>query len=425
MIPQFTLVDQLAFLSVVLLCFGAGALFLRRHIWNPFDPLLLALLNVAFNVTIVVVFGTSLASVAYVGLGFVAFLLGVRFGGGRPHYSDSTAAGPLRGPSRSATIALLGTVVLFMAVHTAFLISRVGFGIFGDINPDLVKVTVTQGGMGIFRHFSTAAGLLFIPVLAHAYLVHRMRFVFWAGALWFVSQAIVFRFSKAGFFFLIFDLGILMYFYLRATGRKILSPRFVLVTALAGLVPALIVLAVVSAQYNTTIPQMVLDRLVATGGGNYLYFVQEGADGLRALPLGERLLLFVDNLLSPLRLKEWAPLGYMALLVYNGTGVYMPGFGPNPYLFLDGHFLLGWGGILYCAAVGLAVARVRSLKINVIGFYLMVKLVFTWIVDPGIAFSHMIALLVAAPVFSFIWLMFASRLKKMYVPIRRLEPSRS
>jgi hypothetical protein len=87
----------------------------------------------------------------------------------------------------------------------------------------------------------------------------------------------------------------------------------------------------------------------------------------------------------------------MAQIEYQLTGSYMPGFGANPYLFLDGHFLFGWLGVIYCFFVGVSIAYARSLSKNILVFFIAVKFTTYFVTDPAIAQAQFISLLVYLP----------------------------
>ena len=385
----------------------------RRLLWNAADPLLLIFLNVGLNVAVVVVLADARheSSIRYVLAGFVAFLAGLhtfRSGHGRAE---------LRAPGRAATLLLLATAAAFYLVYDAFLVSKVGLGIFGTANPDLAKVTLTQGGFGLFRHLYVAANLFYLPLLVHSFVVYRRRSLLVGGALLFLVQNVVFNFSKSGFVFVIFDLGLIAQFYQGALGRRVLSLRVAGTVALIGLVPAMLVFSLVAALSGVSVLQMILTRLAATGSGTYMYFVLDGSDAFFGMDLATRLSLFFDTLLSSLRLKAWAPLSFSGMVSTHLTGVELPGFGANPYPFVAGHFLFGWGGVAYCFGVGALLAFVRTRRTDLLTWYLLNQSAIVFVADPGITQAYVIALLVISPAIVLVNLMSYSQHRRLLVPV--------
>jgi hypothetical protein len=399
-------------------CFLVSVAVSYRLLWNAADPLLLVFLNVGLNVAIVAVLADAHAAAAipYVLTSFVAFLAGLHV---FRHPGRSSEAHPgVRAPGRVATLLLLGTAAAFYLVYDAFLVSRVGLGIFGRGNPDISKVTVTQGGYGLFRHLYVAANLIYLPLLVHSFVVYRRRSVLAFGAFLFLVQNVVFNFSKSGFVFAIFDLGLLARFYQVALGRQVVSLRLAGAVALVGLVPALLVLSIVTALSGVSIPQMVLTRLAATGSGTYMYFVLDGAAAFRHTEFATRLGLFFDVLLSSLRLKPWAPLSYQGIISTYITGVELPGFGANPYPFVVGHFLFGWGGVLYCFTVGALLSYARTRRADLLTFYILNQSMIAFVADPSIAQANVIALIVISPAVVLVNLVAWTQRRQLLVPVR-------
>src|SRR3982751_2438029 len=107
----------------------------RKLLWNPADPLILVLIYVGMNVAIVLVLADAShnAIITYVLLGFGAFLLGLH--AFRPARRGGEVAVPLRAPGRATTLLLLGTAAACYLIYDAFIVSQVGFGVFGAANP--------------------------------------------------------------------------------------------------------------------------------------------------------------------------------------------------------------------------------------------------------------------------------------------------
>jgi hypothetical protein len=389
----------------------------RRLLWNAADPLLLIFLNVGLNVAVVVVLADARheSAIQYVLAGFVAFLAGLHT------FRSDRRRGPrraVRAPGRAATLLLLGTAAAFYIVYDVFLVSQVGLGIFGTANPDLAKVTLTQGGFGLFRHLYVAANLFYLPLLVHSFVVYRRRSLLVVGALLFLIQNIVFNFSKSGFVFVIFDLGLIAQFYQGALAKRVLSLRVAGTVALVGLVPALLVFSLVAALSGVSVLQMILTRLAATGSGTYMYFVLDGSDAFFGMDLMTRLSLFLDTLLSSLRLKAWAPLSFSGMVSTHLTGVELPGFGANPYPFVAGHFLFGWGGVAYCFAVGALLSFARTRRTDLLTWYILNQSALVFVADPGITQAYVIALLVISPAILVVNLMSWSQHRRLLVPVR-------
>src|SRR5687768_16348875 len=405
----------LALLSAV--GFAISVVASRRLLWNPADPLLLVFLNVAINVAIVVVLADArhTDTIGFVVAGFVALLAGLHTFRGRV---PRNGIPELRGPGRTATLLLLGTAAAFYLVYDAFIVRQLGFGVFAGESPDRAKVTVTQGGFGLFRHLYVAANLFYLPLLVHSFVVYRRKAVLVFGVLLFLVQNVVFNFSKAGFVFVIFDLGLLAYFYQAALGRRVLSFRMAAAAAFVGLGPALLVMGLAAGFAGVSVLQMIVTRLAATGSGTYMYFLLDGSEAFRGIDFPSRFSLFFDALLSSLRLKPWAPLSFSGMVSTHLTGVELPGFGANPYPFVAGHFLFGWGGILYCFAFGAFISYVRTRRTNLLTFYLANQGALVFVADPGITQAYIIALIVISPAVVMVHLIAWTQRRRLLVPVQ-------
>jgi len=404
----------LALLSVA--GFAISVIACRRILWNPADPLLFVFLNVALNVAIVVVLADARHSdtIGFVVGGFIAFLAGLHCFRQRRWRAGLSE---MRAPGRTATLLLLGAAAVFYVVYDAFIVSQLGLGVFAGTSPDLAKVTVTQGGFGLFRHLYVAANLFYLPLLVHSFAVYRRKGVLVFGVLLFLVQNIVFNFSKAGFVLVIFDLGLLAAFYQAALGRSILSFRMAATAALVGLGPALLVISIAATFARVSVLQLILTRLAATGSGTYMYFLLDGAEAFRGLGFTSRFTLFFDTLLSSLRLKPWAPLSFSGMVSTHLTGVELPGFGANPYPFVAGHFLFGWGGIAYCFAVGALLSYVRTRRTNLLAFYVANQGALVFVADPGITQAYIVALLVISPAVVMVNLVAWTQRRRLLVPV--------
>lgn len=419
-----TLLPDIAALLVrlvllTLVAFGAGVLVMRRRLWNVFDPVLLLLLYMALNVAAVAATGWDhhRDDVVFVVAGYALFLAALAAPWDRMRGRGASER-LLQGPTVNATRYLLVVSCAALLTYDAFIFASVGFGVFSGVNPDLVKVDVTSAGKGIFRHFMVAATLVHLPLLVHAHFIHRLRVTTALALGVYLLHTFVFSFSKAGLIFIAFDIGLFAYYYERALGRRVLSPRFALGAAAIGAIPAFVVLGLVSARYGVSVVETVMTRLAATGSGSYMYFVLDGADAFVGAGTAERVTLFFDNLLSSLRLKPWAPMSYSARVAEQITGIALPGFGTNPYPFVAGHFVGGvWGGLVYCLAVGAAVGIARSRRLNFLAFYVVMQLALAGVADPGITQSQIVALILFSPALVLLVLLAEIQAARLLVPV--------
>ena len=413
---------QILFAGYTFMFFLLGVFFLRKRIWSIFDPLLITLIFVASNAAIVVLLDQDYTWTIFILVSYLAFLIGLNSNKQIPTiFSHQWACGP----GKETTWVFLSVAIIFQAISTIFIIQAMGLGVLGGENVFVSKVTIYQGGFGIFRHLNSAASLLFLPLLVHAYFIHRMKVTSLLGIIWFLFQNIIFNFSKSGFVFIIFDLGILMYYYQISIGKQIISNKLVLLVGALGFIPAIIVLNSLVEATGMTMQDQVLKRLIHSAAGTYGYFIQNGFHAFDHLSFIDRLVLYLDAPLSILKIKEWSPLTYMAMMVENLTGLYLPGFGPNPYLFLDGHFLFGWGGILYCFVLGWIISYVRSLKTNIIYFYILVKVSLTLPADLLSVTVSTLPVLLFLPIFVLLTMIADIQNKRVFVRLSPIARKRS
>jgi hypothetical protein len=402
-----------------LVFFAIGTWCCRRELWNPIDPLLVLMLNVALNVAVVTVLGIRLdtSGVAFVVLGFGLFIFGLTRGRSR-HQGNCESDPSALGPSPVITRLTLVVIAITYLTYDSFVIRQIGFGVFGGANPDLAKIVLTQGGNGLFRYILVGANLFFLPLLLHALFVYRLRWTFGIGLIFYIVQNMVFGFSKAGFVFDFVNVGILAFYYRRALGRHVIPMKFVAYVVLLGGVPAVIVLGVLAAKYGLSISSIVVQRLVATASGSYMYFNLGGAHAFDGFNTAARWGLYFDNLLSPLRLKAWASSSYAAQVGEYLTGTSLPGFGANPYMFVSGDFLFGWWGLVYCYACGRLINFARHRRVGVLTFYVGVQLAFYVPADPGIAQTVIIALIGFTPIWIVLRLIALAQARELSWPIR-------
>lgn len=405
-------------ISACLLIFLISLFVTRRMLWNIFDPLWRALLNISINVVEVLYFCPGKWEASYVVLAYVMFLIGLKLGSsGRGGKVAQLSPADYRGPGPKMTIVLLSFAAMLLLIYDGFVAWRIGPGLLSGESPDVIKVTVTAGGFGIFKYFAVAGGLLFLPLLVHAYWIHRLRVLSFFGLIFFLFNTFIFGFSKAGFVFIVFDFGIILHYYKISTGYSVIKNRSILIAMAIGAIPAYMVVSQVASLRTTTPDRVLLDSLIGLGAGSYMYFCLGGWEAFDRLTYLKKLSYFFDNLLSPLRIKPWESVPYGAFIEDYLTGGGTPGFGANPYLFHSGHLLFGWGGALYCLALGLLIAKVRSLRTNLITFFVLVYMAFSWVADPGTAHSAMVAFLIVSPVLLTLKLGAMVQGRRLFMPV--------
>ncbi len=402
----------LLYISIYAIAFLFGLIILRKQIWNLFDPLILMLFNVSFNVANVVYFGlngeTQYQFIWFVIVAYVFFLLGLNANfinririGIRKSPPRSSA---YIGPTRSVTIYIFLVTMLFNIASTAFVFYNVGFAIItNEISPD-VKATMTLDHFGIFKYISWAGATLLIPVIAHAFYIHKLKLITYIGIAWFLVTSFLFNFSKAGFFFLMFDIGIVLYYFDKKLGYKIISYKKLMMFGLLGLIPAYFALSYYRDTTGNSIAMILLDRFIDNGGGTYNYFVHDGWRAFEGWDFTKRIIYYFDTILSVFRFKSWEGLTLINVVQEYVTGNYVLGMGQNPFLFFDGHFLFGWFGIFYAFAIGLLINYVRNLNVNIIFFYFLIKAVFPIVGDPDMTQAYIVSMVLLVPFIIFIYM---------------------
>lgn len=115
--------------------------------------------------------------------------------------------------SPKVTVVFIALSLTYQIIALGFMFKQIGFGILtGSVNPDLVKVSLTQDDMGMFRHIWVAGDFLLIPLVAHAFFSYKMRRLAIACVIFYVLKFLVFPMSKSGLVFLVFDLGVFLHF---------------------------------------------------------------------------------------------------------------------------------------------------------------------------------------------------------------------
>lgn len=401
MIEQVAEISYIGYITIFSIIFIGQIIYLKKKIWNIFDPLILILINVSLNSSIIFFMyvngQVSYYSALYIMVATILFSLGLN-GNKISLNSTNVKSTKALGLSPKITVIMISVSVFYQLISIVFMLKNIGFGILtGSVNPDTIKVTVTQDGLGIFRHISSAGDFLFLPLVAHALFTFKMRRLVSACALFFFLKSIVFPMSKSGLVFMIFDIGILMYYYKSKLDCTIISFKKMVLISIAGLIPALIVLINVTVKYETTILSLIVERFIVTGFGTYQYFVSGGMIFLENISPVDKFNYYFDTILSLFRIKAWEEMTYVANMTYQISGSYMPGFGANPYLYLDGHFFFGWGGVVYCYAIGKIIAFSRSLTTNILFFYIAVKISAYLVADPAIAQAQLFSLIFYLP----------------------------
>ncbi len=396
--------------SLLAITFLCGIIVVRKKLWNLFDPLILTLFFISFNVVNVVYF--NLISVYqsdyvyYIVISYILFLFGLRvnFINKIKFRRNPQKNRTYVGPTKSATKYLFWISILFSAISAAFVFYNVGFGILTQtVSPD-IKNMITLNGYGIFKYISWAGNLLLLPIIAHAYFIHKLKLITYIGILWFLITSILFNFSKAGFFFLMFDLGIVLYYFEINLQYQIIRYKKIIMISVIGLIPAYIVLSNYQSITGIPIYNYLIIRFIDTGGGTYNYFVLEGMHAFDGWDFLTRLTYYFDTILSVFRIKSWADPNIMATMTQYLTGSYQPGFGQNPYLFLDGHFLFGWFGIIYSYALGLLINYIRNIKADIISFFILIKMFIPIVADPDMTQAYIVSVMLLIPFILFIML---------------------
>lgn len=401
-INSLNLIEYTIYLSTI---FALSLLWLKKVIWNIIDPLILLIFNISFNVVNVVYFSTHSGdycqSVGFVIISYVLFLFGLKYKFVITYNINQNKI--YLGPGRNATIFLLFFLFFFEFIRVAFLFKSVGLGIItGSITPD-VKSTMTMNGLGVFKYLMIISQLLFWPLIFHAYFIHRFKYFFYFSIFWFISTSLLFNMSKSGFFFLLFDFGIILYYFKdRFPGFKFPWKK-VFIFSFLGLVPAFIALSFYVKVTKSSLLILLLERFIDTGGGTYSYFVKNGMNAFNDFSFLERLRYYFDTLLSVFRFKPWENPNYMGLVRLKVEGLFMPGYGQNPYMFLNGHFLFGLFGIFYSFFLGFLINYIRTLRsVNLIWYYFLIKASFALVADPDITQSYIVALLIFSPIILFL-----------------------
>lgn len=404
MLPTFKDLDVTVYFIIFSAVFLLTIIIFKKNIWNILDPFIYTLLNLSFNLAIVfyslVKNDIKIEYVYYCIISFICFCIAMKLSMYvSKTYIQSPSKVVFKGPNRTLTIILLVFSMFLFTINNIYLISKIGLGIInGQANPDILKVTLTQGGGGVFQKISIASQIIFVPLLAHAYYTFKLKKTVLISFCYYLICMFFFNFSKSGLLFMLFNLGIVLHYYEYYLGYKIIKLKKIIFFAGIALISALVVLSNVSSNYGLNISELLLDRFIATGGGTYQYFVLSGAKVLDKLSFVDKLNNYFDVFLSSLKLKEWEPLGYIAKMTKYLTGLNLPGFGANPYMFLDGHFLFGWFGTIYCGCLGAIIGLIRTVNSGFLNFFIANYIVLQFVSDPGTAQHNIIALFFFVPI---------------------------
>jgi len=409
------------FVTILAISLAFSFVLLRKKIWNIFDPMIFILFNVAVNYTIVCYYffcdRCELGFFVFVSLCYLAFLFGLAIN--LNHNIREGAPMPsLRGPSKTVTVYLIFVSIFLQLVSTVFMFTLFGFGaLSGDVDHSVVKITMTQGGFGLISYLSSAGGMMFLPLVAHAYFAHRMKALSFFCMIYFLVTSILFSFSKTGFLFIMFSFGILLHFYKIAINKVVISYRYIIIAGLIGLIPAFFVIHFILLRTGESFLTLVLTRFIATAGGTYGYFILGGVNAFDGISYAQKLAYYFDTILSIFRFKAWEMFSYSAYMQKYLFGSATPGFGANPYLFFDGHFLFGWFGIIYCFLIGLILNYVRSLRVNIVLYFMLITITLSIYADTAITQDRFFSALLLIPFWLFIYFAVKAVNSNLMVPI--------
>jgi hypothetical protein len=381
----------------------------KKNVWGLADPLHLVNIGMAINVANIMFASPSFnIDCIYFLTSFLSFFLflraGVVFGRRSSDMKRMISFFRLaKNPSLLEAKCLLIYSIILGGIFYGFFFSKVGFGLLtGDATPDM-KLSIFLDGNGVFKYFQWISNAVFLPVFVFLLVRGGSKIVIACGVAWFLFVNIVFGISKSGFVLTIFDLGIMAY-YLHARYRiTFFSRKWMMAFIIVGMIPAFISLSFYAGAHDQSITEFLTERIIDTGGGSYAYFVMGAKNAFVSLSFIDRLTYYFDTLLSFSRIKEWADPNITAMITQYVTGGYQVGFGQNPYLFLNGHFLFGYfGGFLYVSFLGFLFGIVRaSTSLNFLAYYILVKMVTFSLADPDMVQALLISTLLLIPFFFF------------------------
>jgi hypothetical protein len=405
-------IDIPKYLFIYLSIFFATLFFTKKILWSIFDPLVLIIFSLSFNVATILYFIESISAsvIFYVLFSYLIFILILRLD--RSKYINVSVNDQMLDVSSFKITASLLVIIIFILLFS-FILSKIGFGaLTGDVDSG-VKVSITQNGFGIFKYFNFLVNLLIFPIIFHELLVkNRTELALTLAAIYFIFSFVA-NFSKAGLLFLIFDISILFKYYDSDIKRQIIKFKYHIfwIGALA-VVPIIFLFKTIISERGVDFTYLLLERFIDSGGGSFQYFILNGKEAFSDTDFSQIILYYFDTILSVLRFKEWEPLSHMAFMTSYLTGVDNPGFGVNPYIFVDGHLLFGSFGIFYVAAIGFAIIKSRSFKGGSVVYYSLNKTVLFFIGDPNTAQANMVGIILCI-LFFFIYFL-ANYKQKIY-----------
>uniref|UniRef100_C6E0L0 Uncharacterized protein n=1 Tax=Geobacter sp. (strain M21) TaxID=443144 RepID=C6E0L0_GEOSM len=410
-IDEVIIAEYLLWLAVLV----AGGVLLvgKTENWGLLDPLNVIILSLAFNVTNVVITRPATEVTAYLLSGLTVFYLSIKFGHKlSTKYGISSMISKFTFltyvPSRPMSVSLFWLSIFFQVIYFSILFDSVGFGLLtGSASPD-IKTMLTLEGRGIYKYIFWAGTFLFFPAIANIWIRWKSRFYLLVALIFYLVTSIVFGTSKSGTIMNLFSIWILHVYYLRTTGKTLVTNKLLFFIGGFGLLGSIITLGYYSKSHDTSIIKFLLTRLIDTGGGSFGYFALGAHQAFDSFGILDRWTYYFDTFLSVSRVKPWADPNIMATVTQYLSGAYQLGYGQNPFLFLSGHFLFGYiGGICYIAFVGTLYGFVRNCwYLNVLWFYFLIKCIGSLIADPDISQALtvsctfiLIAIIILYPIF--------------------------
>ena len=400
------------YILIYLSIFISSLFFIKKILWSIFDPLVLIIFSLSFNLATVLYFfeSASLFVLCYFLFSYIIFI--AILSTDRSKYLNvSTNHQMLDISSFKVTASLL--VILILSILILFILSEIGFGaLTGDVDSN-TKVSITQNGFGIFKYLNYLVNLLIFPIIFHELLVkNRTTLALTLVAIYLIYNLLA-NFSKAGLLFLIFDISILFKYYNSDIKKYIIRFKYnIFWLGPVAVAPIIILFNSIMSERGVDFTYLLLERFIDTSGGSYQYFILNGKEAFNDIDFSQIILYYFDTILSVLRFKEWEPLSHMAFMTSFLTGVDNPGFGVNPYMFVDGHLLFGFFGFIYVAFLGLAIVKSRNFKGGSLLYYSLNKTLLFFIGDPNTAEAYIIGIIIFFLFFSIYF--FANYRQKIY-----------
>src|SRR5574340_352299 len=393
---------------LIVLVLGGVVFFGRKNIYGAWDPFYLTVAGLSFNAANIIYFGANnIYNLVYGVIGFCVFFLAARFGAGRSLSGRKltlfSGFGLCSQPSRSLMRYLLIVGMVLQIVYYSFLFRSVGFGLFtGDVSPD-VKTMIFFDGFGVFKYIIWASNYILLPLFVYMLVFKIDRPAVMLCVLVYITLNVLFITGKAGLLLKIFEVGIVAIYLWRRYRIRFFSRSLFFVLAVVFTLPAVVVITFYATDKGVSPVAFFVMRLIDTGGGSYGYFVLEGNQVFDGVTFFDRLRYYFDTILSVSRIKEWADPNRTALVTQFITGDYQRGYGQNPYLFVDGHFLFGYiGGMIYISLIGFVFGFSRvATGLNFLAYYVCSKLVLNLIVDPDMFQAAIVSIIILLPFLGF------------------------